>query len=83
MNNEEKILELLTQMQKDIADLKQGQIKLEQGQAELRADVATLKEDVAMIKEDTQITREATNTLLEWAEQAQVEVKIPLYKKAE
>lgn len=45
--------------------------------------LSSLKEDVATIKEDTQITREATNTLLEWAEQAQLEVKIPLYKKAE
>ena len=45
--------------------------------------LSNLEEDVATIKEDTQITREATNTLLEWAEQAQVEVKIPLYRKAE
>lgn len=57
--------------------------KLEQGQNELRADVATLKEDVEIIKEDVQVTRNATNTLLDWAEQAQLEVKIPLYKKAE
>ena len=45
--------------------------------------LSNLEEDVETIKEDTQITREATNTLLEWAEQAQVEVKIPLYRKAE
>lgn len=64
--------------------------KLEQGQNELRTDVATLKEnvntlqeDVEIIKEDVQVTRNATNTLLDWAEQAQLEVKIPLYKKAE
>lgn len=42
-----------------------------------------LEDNVEIIKEDAQITRAATNTLLEWAEQAQVEVKIPLYKKAE
>ena len=57
--------------------------KLEQGQTELRADVATLKEDVEIIKEDSKVTRSAVNTLLDWAEQAQLEVKIPLYKKAE
>mgnify|MGYP003258598156 CR=1 FL=1 len=57
--------------------------KLEQGQNELRADVATLKENVEIIKEDVQVTRNATNTLLDWAKQAQLEVKIPLYKKAE
>lgn len=62
--------------------------KLDQGQNELRADVAmlkenvnTLQEDVEIIKEDVQVTRNATNTLLDWAEQAQLEVKIPLYKK--
>ena len=57
--------------------------KLEQGQNELRADVATLKGDVEIIKEDSKVTRSAVNTLLDWAEQAQLEVKIPLYKKAE
>lgn len=57
--------------------------KLEQGQNELRAYVATLKEDVEIIKEDSKVTRSAVNTLLDWAEQAQLEVKIPLYKKAE
>lgn len=39
--------------------------------------------DVKNIKEDAAITRTATNTLLDWAEKAQVEVKIPLYRKAE
>lgn len=81
--------EILQQILAELKDLKQGQAKLEQGQNELRADVATLKKDVAalkedveIIKEDVRITRSATNTLLEWAEEAQIEVKIPLYKKA-
>lgn len=42
-----------------------------------------LQHDVKEIKEDAAITRTATNTLLDWAEKAQVEVKIPLYRKAE
>ena len=42
-----------------------------------------LEENVEIIKEEAMITRAATNTLLEWAEQVQVDVKIPLYKKAE
>ena len=34
------------------------------------------------MKEDSAVTRNGVNTLLDWAEQAEVEVKIPLYKKA-
>ena len=97
MNNEEKILQILMEMQAEqrktnerLDKLEQGQTSLladasglKQGQASLLADVSTLKEDVAIIKEDAQITRGAVNTLLGWAEEAQVEVNIPLYKKAE
>jgi hypothetical protein len=76
MNNEEKILALLEQMN--------GRLDTMDGRLDrLERDVAALKDDVEIIKEDTEITRCATNTLLDWAEQAQVEVKIPLYKKAE
>ena len=35
------------------------------------------------LEEDSKITRNAVNTLLDWAEEAQVQVKIPLFKKAE
>lgn len=104
MNNEDRILSLLEQMNGRLDKLEQGQSQLcadvsalkedvavlktdvavlKTDVAVLKTDVATLKEDVETIKEDAHITREATNTLLEWAEQAQVEVKIPLYKKAE
>ena len=38
---------------------------------------------LSRLEEDSKITRNAVNNLLDWAEQAQVEVKIPLYKKAE
>lgn len=76
MNNEEKILAILEQMQIEQRKTNERLDKLEQ-------DVSAIKEDVEIIKEDTEITRCATNTLLDWAEQAQLEVKIPLYKKAE
>ena len=46
MNNEEKILQILTQMQGDISDLKQGQAKLEQGQAKLEQGQARLEAKV-------------------------------------
>lgn len=35
------------------------------------------------LEEDSKVTRESVNTLLEWAEEAQVQVKIPLFRKAE
>lgn len=87
----------LGKLEQGQAKLEQGQAKLEQGQNELRADVSQLKDDVSVlkcdvaglkgdveiIKEDTKITRSAVNTLLEWAEDTAIEVKIPLYKKAE
>ena len=74
MNNEEKILELLEQMN--------GRLDKMDGRLDkLEKDVVALKENVEVIKEDTEITRYATNTLLDWAEQRQIEVKIPLYKR--
>lgn len=74
MNNEEKILNILQQMQGQMNTMNDRLEKLEQGQAEIR-------EELDVIKEDTAITREATNTLLDWAEKAEVQIRIPLYNK--
>ncbi len=52
MNNEEKILEILTQMQQDISDLKTGQANLEAGQAALHKDVEQIKNDIQFMWED-------------------------------
>ena len=104
MNNEDKILGLLEQMngrfdqvdarldkvdarldkvdaRLDKVDARLDKVDarldaLEKGQREIRADLETLKEEA-------QITRTATNTLLDWAEQAEVQIKIPLYRKAQ
>ena len=74
MNNEEKILSILEQMQGQMNTMNDRLEKLEQGQAEIR-------EELDVIKEDTAITREASNTLLDWAEKAEVQIRIPLYNK--
>ena len=57
MNNEEKILQILTQMQGDISDLKQGQVNmngrldnLEQGQASMQSDISNLKQGQAKLE---------------------------------
>ena len=42
-----------------------------------------IEDTLEELKEESAITRSATNTLLEWAEQAQVNVQVPLFKKAE
>jgi chromosome segregation ATPase len=67
----------------DVAGLKTDVSDLKSDVGALKADVAVLKTDVAEIKEDARITRGAVNTLLEWAEEAQVQVRIPLFKKAD
>ena len=47
------------------------------------ARLDSIDERLSNLEEDSKVTRTAVNTLLDWAEQAQLEVKIPLYKKAE
>lgn len=69
MNNEEKILNILEKMDARLSKLEQGQAKMQ--------------EDMEIIKEDVQITRGAANALVEWVEQAEVQIRIPFMKKAE
>jgi peptidoglycan hydrolase CwlO-like protein len=47
---------------------------LEKGQAETNIRLSNLEED-------SKITRNGVNLLLDWAEKAQVQVQIPLFKK--
>ena len=42
-----------------------------------------IEDTLEELNEESAITRSATNTLLEWAEQAQVNVQVPLFRKAE
>ena len=76
MKVEQELKEILLSMQGQLNAMKEAQ-----EQTNARLDAIEGRLDV--IEEDTQVTREAVNTLLEWAEKAQVEVKIPLLKKAE
>ena len=64
MSNEEKILELLQQMQSDIASMKQ--------------DIASIKDDIEEIKEESEITRSGVNTLIDWAERVEKTSKFPM-----
>jgi len=58
VNNEDKILELLTLMQQDISEVKQdvsglksGQIKLEQGQTKLEQGQTETRKDITKLHE--------------------------------
>lgn len=44
----------------------------------IKEDIATIKEDLAELKEEHSMTREGVNTLLDWADNVAIEVKIPL-----
>lgn len=52
MTNDEKILEILLQMQSDISALKSGQMKLEQDVADVKADVIDLKSGQTKLEQD-------------------------------
>lgn len=69
MNNEEKILVMLEQLQ-------QGQAATNNRLDNIDTRLDTMQEDIEQIKEDTAVTREATNTLIEWTEVAASALKI-------
>ena len=52
MTNDEKILEILMQMQSDISDLKTGQAKLEQDVADLKAGQEQLSHNVVSLENE-------------------------------
>lgn len=66
MSNEEQILQLLLKMQSDMAEVKN--------------DLAGVKDDLAGVKGTLAEHTIALNTLIEWADDAQVVVKVPFAK---
>ena len=63
MNNEEKILTILEQMQTDISGLKQDVSGLKEDVSGLKEDVSGLKEDVSGLKEDVSGLKEDVSGL--------------------
>lgn len=80
---EQELKEILLSMQGQLNAMKEAQEQTNARLDKVDARLDALEGRLDVIEEDTQVTREAVNTLLEWAEKAQVEVKIPLLKKAE
>lgn len=59
---DEKILEILTQMQAELVSINKR--------------LTNVENELASVKEDTEITRTAVNTLVEWVDQASVVLDI-------
>ena len=51
---------------------------MERRMGAMQEDIATIKDDLAELKEAHEITRDGVNTLLDWADNVAIEVKIPL-----
>lgn len=87
MNNEEKIIQLLTAMQEDISGLKEDVSGLKADVSALQADVSSLKvrtahmeRDIAELKEGQEEVRVSVNRLVGWADECGYVVKFPLPK---
>ena len=74
--------DVLQMILSELKELKQGQQTMNGRLASVESQLTTLQSDIDVLKENSEITRSATNTLLEWAEEAQVQVRVPLFKKA-
>lgn len=87
---EQELKEILLSMQGELKAMKEAQeqtnARLDKVDARLDkvdARLDAMETDIAELKEDAAVTRSGVNTLLNWAEKAQVQVKIPLFQKAE
>lgn len=68
MNNEDKILELLTAMQADMKGMHEKIDVLTEGQDELRKGQDELRKGQDEIREDLDELRTSVNALLDWSE---------------
>ena len=54
---------------------------IESDMSEVKTDISVLKTDVSGLKEESSITCTAVNKLLDWADDASIQI-VPLFKKA-
>lgn len=64
MNNEEKILEILQQMNERLNHIEE--------------DISSMKEDIEDVKEGQEEIRDSVNTLIEWADKVSRTNEFPL-----
>lgn len=80
---EQELKEILLSMQSELKAMKEAQEQTNARLDKVDARLDAMETDIAELKEDAAVTRSGVNTLLNWAEKAQVQVKIPLFQKAE
>lgn len=73
---DEKILNILTQMQNDISQINNRLDKVDSRLDKMDSRLDKMDERLDAIQEDTQITRAAVNSLIEWADCVGIETKI-------
>ena len=84
MNNEEKIISMLTDMNDKFTDkLNEMNDKFTESFRVvneridiIKEDVEAIKEDIEELKENSEVTRYATNKLLDWADRVEKTVSI-------
>ena len=80
---EQELKEILLSMQSELKAMKEAQEQTNARLDKVDARLDAIEDDINALKEDAAVTRSGVNTLLNWAEKAQVQVKIPLFQKAE
>ena len=79
--NEKELLQAINQiMDEKVQAMSQ---MMDEKLAPINNRLEKIENDIEELKENTEVTRVATNTLVAWAEKASVEVKIPLFDKAQ
>ena len=77
MTDQELLLKILGKIEHIESDMSEMRTDI----SALKTDVSSLKEDTAILKEESSITRTAVNKLLDWADDASIQI-VPLFTKA-
>ena len=87
MTNEEKILEMLTQMQGDIAQMQEDITEMRGDITEMRGDITRMQGDITRMQGDIESIKEtqeehstALSALIEWTEEAAITIRVPFAK---
>lgn len=77
-----KILEKVEGIEQDVSVLKSDSSKTKQDISALKQNLSVVQQNIFEMKDDFAEVRGGVNQLLDWVEEAQVQVQIPLFKKS-